>query len=316
MKQHLSAIISAVSVVVAALCLFRVMDLETRIHSLENDVNNGFSRIEGTVNGISYNVRSALEEQTKILSASDWEYAGYDAENRTAKVTCSVTPKEYRPGKTTAALLLDGKEIPMQLENGAFTATFAIPLFENTEATQIAFTDDDVIRTESLGWSFYPRNELLPTVYADHHGSVSFTPVGGKVQWSGNGVVEVNLEMNSKESKTDIVSLQFLRYLDGTLTETIDMLANKDELTVEKSEYHHFYSLPLERKYEIPFGSTQKLYVAAQDAQGLYYVTLIDQLTIDSKGSADRSGNTRYWESNIYDEEGNLIYAVDESLYE
>ena len=136
------------------------------------------------------------------------------------------------------------------------------------------------------------------------------------MQWSGNGVVEVNLEMNSKESKTDIVSLQFLRYLDGTLTETIDMLANKDELTVEKSEYHHFYSLPLERKYEIPFGSTQKLYVAAQDAQGLYYVTLIDQLTIDSKGSADRSGNTRYWESNIYDEEGNLIYAVDKSLYE
>jgi len=314
MKQHLSAIISAVSVIVAALCLFRISDLETRIHSLENDVNNGFSRIEGTVNGISYNVRTALEEQTKLLSASEWQFDGYDLKAKTADVTCTVTPKEYQPEKTTASILWEEQEIPLKLENGTFTASFEIPLFENTRASRVQFVEGDTVRTETLDWYFYPKNELLPNVSANLYGSVSYPHMNGVTQWRGNSTVEVNIDINKTGSMPEIVSLKLLRYLDDTLTDTIDMLG--ENTIEEKSEYMQFYSYPLEQSFDIPNGSTQKLYVAAEDADGLVHVVLVDQVTIDSKGSPDHSRIIRHWEADIYDVEGNFIYAVDKSLYQ
>ena len=52
-----------------------------------------------------------------------------------------------------------------------------------------------------------------------------------------------------------------------------------------------------------------------QDASGLHYVSLINQISVDSKGSAESDDIIHHMEADIYDEKGNLIYAVDESLY-
>ncbi len=313
MKQYLSAIISAVSVAVAAVCLFRVIDLETRIIHLENEVSSGFSRVESTVNGISYNIRTTLEEQAKLIADSGWSYTGFDVEKKSAAVTCSVTPKEYQPEKTVATVFCGEQEIPLKLENGTYTAAFEIPLFENSVVSRVQFVEDDTVRTESLDWNFYPRYDLLPSVVANFHGSYSMPHQNGVSKLNFNGAVEVDINV-SKESSVDVVSLKLLRYLDGTLTDTIDMLT--ENTIVEKSEYMHFYSFPLEQVFEVPAGSAQKLYVDVQDANGLHYVTLINHISVDEKGAHNSEDIYRYPDSNIYDDKGMLIYAVDESLYQ
>ena len=111
MKQKALSIISVISVIGLIVCLFEIVSLQGEIDDLNRTISNQNERFNREVNSIYSNVDEKLKKQASILSEKSLEYGEKDLQNRTVEIICTVVPKEYTPGKTTAVLVLDGKEI-------------------------------------------------------------------------------------------------------------------------------------------------------------------------------------------------------------
>ena len=330
MKKHLSTVATVLALVIAVVSQFRISNLQSEIHQLENQLNNSVSMLQSNQSAALSRMQELMEQEASILTQTNFSLDELDLADKTFVLSGSVTPKEHQPGVTEAFLTVNGKAYPMELANGTYTIQLDLPVFEDARVEKVEFREDDVIRTETLDEQWSPRYELLPSVHGRLGGSGRGTAANGVYTWHREGEVRINVE--GKGQVIDVRSVTLVEELDGvevgrteiplTSTESTQRKNAKEEpappptsgIQVDGAE--SFYHM-IDREFNIPFGSTLELVAEVVDGNGLRYRTVLEYWAVNEKGEPvddDYIGLRDLFEQ-ILDADGNVIYEVDETDY-
>lgn len=330
MKKHLSAIITALALVIAVVSQFRISGLQSEIRQLENHLNNSVSMLQSNQSAAISYMQELMEKEASILTNTDFSLGEMDLANKSFVLNGSVTPKEHQPGVTKAFLTVNGKAYPMELNNGVYAVQVDLPLFEEARVEKVEFHEGDVIRTETLEEQWSPRYKLLPRVNGHLGGSGHGSATNGVYTWHREGEVRISVE--GKGQIIDIRSVTLVEELDGVevgrtelpLTSTESNRGNnaKEEPAppptsgTQVNGTETFYHM-IDREFNIPFGSTLELLAEVVDGNGLRYRTVIDHWTVSESGENvdDDMWGLRDVFEQILDADGNILYEVDEDDY-
>ena len=324
MKKYISSGIAVTACVLVGVCLFQISNLRQQIRSLEGNLNVQISGVHNSITGIYANIDNMLSEQENLLISSTWAVGEFDIKSKSAVLQCTVVPKEYHTDDTVAVLICNDTEYPMSLKNGDYTAEVPVPLSGENVVSKVQFKDNGAVHTEILDWRISPRYELLPDMNAYFSGGGSQRLKDGVFIWQRKGEIEIHLTQN--ESNGSIQSVSLLEYTDGeeTARTSIPLNAVQDgELPAEPvmrvggSPYvPSILYYPLDREFEIPFGSKFELYIEMVDNYGLNYRVPLDDVIVDSDGKVgEYSQHWQTLETKIYDENGVLFWEADKELY-
>ena len=334
MKKQFPAILAAAACLLLLIALFRIRALENRLDSLQSDLSRQIARVNDNVSDIYGRVADAAAEAASPLAASSFSYGAADTKAQTVELVCTVFPKEYTPGRTEASVTVNGSAYPMALENGGYTATVAVPIAADTTVEGVSFSEDGAVRYVSLMQPFSPRYEYLPLIYGRFESNGSGSVQHGVYVLENEGLAVIDVDR--KNSGVSLRSLALVFLLDGEETGRmdVDMTYAGQQAYLAKVAGSSAHALPdeaaflasgaseyychLDRTFEIPLGSTLECYVEAVDRLGLRYRALFDLYEIDQTGA--QSYNTEKWmrigaEPDIYDADGNVLYALEPSLY-
>ena len=336
MKKNAPMIVSIICCVLLVISLFQISSLRQEVSSLRSRLSNEIDRVNNSVSGIYTEVRSMLEEEANQLSVSDWEYGEIDIKNRTAEVVCTIVPKVHTPGTTEASLVYNGQEAPMAYDNGAYTASLKLPLFEESRINQVMLNDAGTIRTQELDWHIAPRYEALPSSYAGMSGSAKGTPGQSAFTWDVEHSVHINVE---KKGGFTVQSVELVEMLDGKEVGRLPVDLNEAgqrayaEAASKAGEAipenvssgsgggdrgSASYLYYLDKTYQIPNGSELIIYVDVVDGNGLRYRSFAEGMAIGADGQPDDAAIDHrrmfafaepIW---IFDEPGAVIYTIEE----
>lgn len=298
MKKNYQSIVSTISCLIAAICLFQINGLKDEIEGLRSSLSRQISTVNSSVNSIYSNVDNKLKNEASLITSGGYDYNELDVENGLVKIRVYVTPKQYIPEKTEASVYINQNTYDMTLENGDFVSDIKVPIFEDITISKIVFNEGGIIKNESLDWCFSPVYEFIPTVDAFlsgawHHGN----------GYDMTGTIEVDINASSmplsKLTKTFIVEK-----LDGKVInkESIDMKFDNT------NEYYTHGYYEISKLLDVPRGSTYELYLAIEDENGLVYVSMLDRYELDANGNIVDNNDNMYKSADIYDKEGNLLY--------
>lgn len=309
MKKHLPEAAAVLACCLAAVCLFQIASLRGEIGSLRSNLSNQISRVDSSVQAIYSTVGSQLERGASLLAGKEFRYEGEpDLANRTARLRCTVTPKEFSPDRTGATLYWSGGEAAMTLEQGAFSAVLELPLFSESSVSRVTFSQDGTLRTEALDWYFSPRTELLPCFYASFDGSASGS--GGSYHREGSLWLDIANPHGTGKLPDSVVLIEFLDGVEKGRTDLIpdDALGGGGDGNDDQRRY------TVDVTCEVPNGSTHELWIEVTDEYGLRYRMLVDRWITDAQGNGSPDENGWIWQGNepeIYDAKGNLLYRPD-----
>ena len=191
--------------------------------------------------------------------------------------------------------------------NGRYEVIMEVPLFKDVNIPSVLFKENETIRTENLDWVFNPRNELLPLVYAYNAGSVGFGKSKDKENtgtWIFSGDLDVDIVAKDRE-EFEVEKAEIIRYIDEKEVERIDIDLN----TIEG---HGKLWYDWNPTFEIPYGSTQDIFVEVTMHCGLVYRAQISCCGMDEQGNPmEDNGILGSMEASIYDTNGNLLYNVE-----
>lgn len=173
----IAATVAAVVIVAVFIALFARMSklqhgyntLQGQVGSIQEQFGNMQNDVQIQIAGITSQVTSALEQQTKITSSSETAIKGADLTANTVTFTVSATPKTYTEG-TQAVFIAqsEGKsvEVPATLGEGQrFSAEVTCPL-SNEVNLSVAFISDGTRQTEVI-WSYYDLYQSTVCYYFD-----------------------------------------------------------------------------------------------------------------------------------------------------
>lgn len=338
MKQILPKILAAAAMLLLIVSLYRIVALEDQLRSTQHTMLNEIQQLRSDMNSLRYNIESTLEEQASLLAAYDWEYGEADMEHQSVELLCSVTPKEFSAGNTTATLVSGDQEYPMELQNGTFATTVSLPLLASQSEWKVLFRDGDTVRTELLEWYLSPRYDYLPVLYAD---------VSGSAYYDTNKKEKCSVYTRDQQIHIDIEASVPFGIQSATIIEVLDgKEINSTAITLnpgtvyseaeaasglfEEAEVHaatpedaagtdaydrtsHYYYDMLTGPIKIPFGSTLEIYVEVVDSYGLHHRAKIDHQAVDKNGVVSEDEDEWMWrnsEALIYDADGTLLWEV------
>ena len=307
MKERLKNVLLIINTILLIVCLVQMSNLKTEISNMRSNMENQISNMQTNINNSYSYIEETLKKEASIVSNAEWEFGKMGIEARTVEVKAYVIPKEYQPDVTQVFFICGDEEVPAKYNNGKYEVTMVIPLFEDVGIPSVIFKENEMIRTESLEWIFNPRNELLPSVYAYNHGSVGFGKAKDKDNtgtWIFNGALDIDIIARNME-ELDIQKAEIIRYIDEKEVERIDIDLN----TIEG---HGKLWYDWNPTFEIPYGSTQDIFVEVTMHCGLVYRAQISCCGMDEQGNpVEDNGILGSMEASIYDIEGNLLYSVD-----
>ena len=166
MKKNYQTIISTVSCLIAVICLFQINGLKNEIEVLRSSLSGQISTVNSSVIDIYSNIDSKLKNEASLITASGYDYEELDVENGLVNMRIHITPKQYSPDKTEVSVYINENRYEMTLLNGDFVLDTKVPIFEDSTVSKAVFTEDGIIKTESLDWYFSPLY-----LYSEIHGS-------------------------------------------------------------------------------------------------------------------------------------------------
>jgi len=311
MKQNVKNILLIINTALLVVCLVQIADLRAQLQNMQSNTGNQISNILANLNNSYSYMEETLEEQASIISKSEFEFGEIDIKAGTVEVNAYVIPKEYQPDVTQVFFLCKDEEIPAEYVGGKYVATMKMPLYEDVMMASVMFKENGTIRTESLDWFFNPRAELLPYVYAYNLGSYSFGKSKEKEKvgtWTFNGDIEIDVHAKYRE-EFEIETAEIVRFMDGKEVARFD-------ITLDAMTAHNRFSYNWNPTYEIPYGSTQEIFVDITMKGGMVYRSWISYCRMDEQGTPiDDDGYRENLEADIYDTDGNLLYTVNEEFY-
>ena len=307
MKERLKNVLRIINTILLIVCLVQMSNLKTEISNMRSNMGNQISNIQTNINNSYSYIEETLKKEASIVSNADWEFGKMDIEARTVEVKAYVIPKEYQPDVTQAFFLCDDEEVAAEYINGRYEVIMEVPLFKDVNIPSVYFKENETVRTENLDWVFNPRNELLPLVYAYNAGSVGFGKSKDKENtgtWIFSGDLDVDIVAKDRE-EFEVEKAEIIRYIDEKEVERIDIDLN----TIEG---HGKLWYDWNPTFEIPYGSTQDIFVEVTMHCGLVYRAQISCCGMDEQGNPmEDNGILGSMEASIYDTEGNLLYSVD-----
>lgn len=303
MKEKFSAVYKIVCLVLLAVCCVKMLSMQNDIDRLQRDVDNYYSMVNSSIDSISSSVRYQLEEANNLLSDSGWTTEMVDLEEKTAVLSCYVLPKEYSPQDTSAAIICNGREIPMTLEKGSYTAQITLSLFDEVDVTNVQFTENGTVRTQQLNWHINPRYDMVPAAYMDFSGSHHSQFKKENIAVTYSGFVNIDFEHKGLVEQLETVE--------------VVMLVNDEEIfnsqlplkPMHSDEYIACYNADLEHSFELKRGDTFKMYAQFCDSNGWVYKRIIEDSTVGEKGNLLSNLKSHYSEADIYDKDGKLLYS-------
>ncbi len=313
-KKNILPLFLAVLLIIA---LVQIAELEEQVGSLSGTVSVQMDNMRHEISNISYSVDRSLGEANSLLAGSEYSLTGFDLDDRTVQMTCTVSPKEYQPGITAAYLLYSGKEYKMWEENGVYTAELTLPLFEETTVDTVRFEENGIARTESLDWTVNPREEYIPYV--------SVQPSAGMVtgpQKDQNGRItaprtydwEVSIRLDRNDDSVGVQSITLIEFMNGEEIERTDIPLN----TVRESDDPNVAPVaPVGKAAENPsqfFYSLEKTVDITEECVYEMYVEVVDSYGLHHRVQIDRYADGEEWDAvygdgaDIYDADGNLLY--------
>ena len=300
MKKNFSNILIIFMMILLVGCFWQISSLKIELQNVKNNLSHKISNMEvNLMNNVSY-IEESQKKEASILAKSEWNYGELNIQDYTVEIICNVTPKEYRPEHTTASIMFGDYEIPMELQNGKFVGKGAVSLFEETLVSKVLIYEDDTIQTEALDWRITPLYEYLPSVNAYLNGSSICDSKNGKHIWRSEGNLEIFIDQKSGSLSPESSTL--IRCIDGKVVE-------KEELKLDGNHQNdESYSHTVDLEYEIPYGSKQELYVEIEDANGLHYRTLFEQIETDENGTYIDRSHHEIGKTTIYGKNGEELY--------
>lgn len=322
MKRNMKTVAVCLMCVVLVICIFQNIGLKRELSNMQNNLSNQISYVQSDISNIYANIDNHLAEQENLLAVREpnWGVIKMDIDTETATVECTVVPKEYESGVTTAVAICNEKEYPLTFADGKFSTELQIPLFEDSKVSEVQFTENGKVRTQALDWFISPRYDLFPNVYANFMGGSTCEKKNGGLVYEGKGEVEIQIERKSKD--TTVKSLSLLAFQDGKEQKRINVPKNTTRSQsggrhmeeavweLDGENLAQFFYYDLNQKFKIPYGSTFDLYIEVVDNNDLHYRTRILHMYVDEKGdSTEESGSGA--ETGIYDKNGNELYLSD-----
>lgn len=338
MKKRIFSIFAALVVfLLYAVCIHRISKLENTVNGLQNTLNANMNDISRSISHIYNNIDSKLEEKANLLSSYDSAYGRINIENKTVLLEYSVVPKEYNPDTTTAALICNDAEYPMQLENGKFITQIALPIFEYSSVTAVKLIDNGIIHTQALRSDFMPYHEVISELNTGHDGRRIISKKDNAYVVTYNGQLEINFNQAKFGSYGEIAEeIYLIERIDGkTIAKTNVPKSTKPSalhndygsyatevetsagaiMVNEENDCAHeniTYYYPMEHEVSIPAGSTYELYIVVTDSLGLRHVQLLEKIVTDINGNSPQSADLYSTAAAIYDASDNLLYSPDD----
>lgn len=278
--------------------MFKISSLNTQLRNMQSNLSSRISDVQYDVNNISSEVSRTLEEEASILTMADWSFGAFDEDAKMVEVLCKISPKEYS-AETTAAIVYENQEYPLTFENGLYTGSFQVPVFDDAHVQVIRFKDGENVRTQNLEWYISPRSEFIPITYAQFSGSTSYNSGTSSTDVNYDG--EILIEIPEKEDWKNIEEITLIECIDDK--EINRMKINYDGIS-ERTW------CDWKKEVEIPFGSTYKAYVEILDCYDLYHRNTIIIQEFDETGTQVEDWD--WWngaEADIYDADGNPLFV-------
>ena len=304
MKKNIPTILTGICCVLLGITLVQNYELKRQISEMESNLWNQVSRLETSVNTITWNIDQKMEEEASILSDSSWSYGDADMDAKTVTVICRVTPKEYVPELTKAYISCENELYPMVLEDGTFVAEIPMNLFEDSCVEHVRFEENGTIRVEKLDWNLYPRQEYLPTAYVDFAGGTSGSKKDGTFVRTFDS--EALIQLDYKDDLKPEKSIEMVEMLDGKEL-------RRTEIPVGTYRYE------MDHTVTIPFGSSYGIYFEVTDLYDLHHRCWLWYETVDEKGNSEGDPFDMVWpgaEASIYGADGEPLIVFDEELYQ
>ena len=292
MKARLPVLLAALSCVLTLICLVEIASLKSQLAQVENAVVSNVSHVTSQVGSLSAQIDEAMTRQTSILVSSDWSFGQADLEAYTAPLTFTAVPKEQTPGVTTAALVCGGQTYPMTAgEDGSFSVTLDLPLFEEMTLQRVIFSENGQQRAEALEIADTPFYSCLTIP-------------------STSSMLDCQLEKETMQIEGSLIfdglsrengkSLTLVAEVNGEETARVPVPLNFDS--------YYLTEVPVQAEVSVPAESTLTLYAEVEDANGLRYRSFLDE--IDTTGND--AGNALCTPAlSIYNSRGSLLWSEE-----
>ena len=149
--RFLPLILAAAACVLAALCLWQVLQLKSQLKDTTLSQAEQLSAMDAALQALPHQMEDALHTQSSLLANYDWHYGDLNPETGTLPVTFTAVPKEQTASVTTATLVCNGKSYPMEAQDtGSFTVTVEVPLLQSLAFQQVILAEGPQQRIEAL----------------------------------------------------------------------------------------------------------------------------------------------------------------------
>ena len=293
MKARLPVLLAALSCVLTLVCLAEIASLKSQLAQVENAVVSNVSHVTSQVGSISAQVDEALTRQASILVSSDWSFGQADMETYTAPLTFTAVPKEQTPGVTTAALVCGGRTYPMTAgEDGSFSVTLDLPLFEEMTLQRVIFAENGQQRAEALEITDTPFYSCLTVP-------------------STSSMLDCRLEKETLQVEGSLLfdelsrengkSLTLVAVVNGEETDRVPVPLNFDA--------YYLAEVPVQAEVSVPAGAVLTLYAEVEDANGLCYRSFLEE--VDTTTGNDAGYAVYAPALSIYDSQGSLLWSEE-----
>ena len=151
---------------------FTVMDMNSRLDNLENNINYRFENIRSNISNIFSEIASISDDnkaQASLVTSFEYEYGELEKGNRKIPVEVKITPKTVTDD-TSLYLEFGGRTVEMKKDEGktAFVAEFERDIFSQTDDdnVRLVIKRGDAAENEELDWNISSlHSEYLPSIW-------------------------------------------------------------------------------------------------------------------------------------------------------
>lgn len=279
---------------------FSLMDMSSRLDSLESNIGYRFENISSNMNNILSEIAGISDdnkEKASLVAALEYEYGELEKGNSKIPVKVKITPKTVTED-TALFLELGTRTVEIKKSEGttAFVAEFETDVFAKTDDgnVKLVIKRDGVSESEELDWRIDSmHNEYLPSIWTyfafdkTEYSSSKGLTVRGSLIFVGDR------EDNSFENMKLIFKLN-------------DEVVSVDEISVPEKTAH---SDEINKTFaEAKPGDSFELCIEGEDDYGYIHEKILKKIpyiTEDVVGADEEELNKEI----IKDKEGNVLYS-------
>lgn len=300
-KTNFQTIMIVLLVIGLLFCFYKIDNLEAKIGSLENSMNNQYHSLMTNVENIYDNVDEKLEQQASLLSGVEYEYGELNTDWHTVDIKISVVPKVITDDMSIC-VRCGAAEAELTRYENEYIGLIPVDLFNEEEKILLTITTADGQQTEYLQniyidclWTGY-----LPSLYyCDISGSATFTE--GK--YTLNAALDINCSPVEDTPDVTFTNFVLVTELNGAEIGREDI--SEDVLNYEAYPHGVYFRDEYKKEYEASEGDELAIYLEATDSMGYVHQRLVHYWKEQNGASAETVDGGEM----IYDSEGNLLYG-------